>query len=114
MFKEVVVSAAIILGFLINLAFVDHPNITTYTIAFALSLAGLSPFVFWWRCCTMKKKLREAVAVEDCDSDATSSMPLSIGQVLGLSTTPVSEPDIEKAMIKPRDEASGSFSAEGS
>jgi hypothetical protein len=113
MFKEVVVSAAIILGFLINVAFVDHPNITTYTIAFALSLAGLSPFVFWWRYRTMKKALR-AVAVEDGVGDATPLIPLSVGQVLGLSTTSVSEPDIEKGIAKPKEEASGSACGEGS
>lgn len=62
----------------------------------------------------MKKELREAVAVDDGDSDATPLMPLSIGQVLGLSTTSVSEPDIEKGIAKPKEEASGSACGEGS
>jgi hypothetical protein len=63
MFKEVVISGAIILGFLINIAFVAHPDATSYTIAFVISLVTLSPFVLWWRYHTTKKELREAGAV---------------------------------------------------
>jgi hypothetical protein len=48
MFKEIV-SLAIILGFILNIIYVAHPNTTSYTIAFALSLLALSPFVLLWR-----------------------------------------------------------------
>jgi hypothetical protein len=48
MFKEIV-SLAIILGFILNIIYVAHPNTTSYTIAFVLSLIALSPFVLLWR-----------------------------------------------------------------
>lgn len=47
MFKEVV-SLAIILGFIWNILYVDHPNTRSYTIAFVGSLIVLSPFIFGW------------------------------------------------------------------
>ena len=48
MFKEIV-SLDIILGFILNIIYVAHPNTTSYTIAFVLSLIALSPFVLLWR-----------------------------------------------------------------
>jgi hypothetical protein len=48
MFKEII-SLAIILGFILNIFYVAHPNTTSYTIAFVLSLFALSPFVLLWR-----------------------------------------------------------------
>jgi hypothetical protein len=48
MFKEIV-SLAIILGFILNIIYVAHPNTTSYTIAFVLSLIALSPFLLLWR-----------------------------------------------------------------
>jgi len=47
MFKEVV-SLAIILGFIWNILYVDHPDTRSYTIAFVGSLIVLSPFVLCW------------------------------------------------------------------
>ncbi|KAH7360333.1 hypothetical protein BKA65DRAFT_547056 [Rhexocercosporidium sp. MPI-PUGE-AT-0058] len=47
MFKEVV-SLAIILGFIWNILYVEHPDTRSYTIAFAGSLLALSPFVLGW------------------------------------------------------------------
>jgi hypothetical protein len=47
-FKEIV-SLAIILGFILNIIYVAHPNTTSYTIAFVLSLIALSPFTLLWR-----------------------------------------------------------------
>jgi len=114
MFKEVIISAAVILGFLLNLAFVDQPNITTYTIAFAMSLAGLSPFVLWWIYRTTKKESKKAVAVEDGNIDGTPLTSLSFWQRWRLNTAPIPEIDLEKGTIKPKDEASRSNSAEGS
>lgn len=48
MFKEVV-SLAIIVSFFLNLAYVPHPNSSSYTFYFVLSLLVISPFVFAWR-----------------------------------------------------------------
>ncbi|EKD20811.1 hypothetical protein MBM_01493 [Drepanopeziza brunnea f. sp. 'multigermtubi' MB_m1] len=47
MFKEVV-SLAIILGFIWNILYVEHPDTRSYTIAFVGSLLALSPFVLCW------------------------------------------------------------------
>lgn len=47
MFKEAV-SLAIVLGFMWNILYVDHPNARSYTLAFLGSLVGLSPFVLAW------------------------------------------------------------------
>ncbi|KAG4433704.1 hypothetical protein IFR05_010813 [Cadophora sp. M221] len=47
MFKEVV-SLAIILGFIWNILYVDHPDTRSYTIAFVGSFIALSPFVLGW------------------------------------------------------------------
>ena len=48
MFKEFV-SLAIIGSFILNIIFVDHPNTTSYTLYFSLSLFALSPFALLWR-----------------------------------------------------------------
>lgn len=48
MFKEVV-SGAIMIGFVLNLAFVDHPDQKSYTIAFVIALVMECPFLaVWW------------------------------------------------------------------
>ncbi|TVY36979.1 hypothetical protein LSUB1_G004346 [Lachnellula subtilissima] len=115
MFKEVVVSGAIILGFLINIAFVAHPNTTSYTIAFIISLVGLSPFAVWWRYHATKRALREAGAVEEDEEIPLRS--LSVGQLLGLNSATTPDLDAEKGMgwkAIPSDEASGSAGIEGS
>ncbi|TVY12870.1 hypothetical protein LARI1_G008850 [Lachnellula arida] len=114
MFKEVVVSGAIILGFLFNIAFVAHPDTTSYTIAFIISLVVLSPFVLWWRYRTMKGVLREAGAVEEDEEIPLRS--LSVGQLLGLSSAATPGLDAEQGMgwkVVPSDEASGSVGVEG-
>ncbi|KAK2629105.1 hypothetical protein QTJ16_002208 [Diplocarpon rosae] len=65
MFKEVV-SLAIILGFIWNLLYIDHPDTKSYTIAFVGSLAALSPLVLGWICWRESKKgvtFRETLSV---------------------------------------------------
>ncbi|KAI9055202.1 hypothetical protein LZ554_000166 [Drepanopeziza brunnea f. sp. 'monogermtubi'] len=47
MFKEVV-SLAVILGFVWNILYIEHPDTRSYTIAFVGSLLALSPFVLYW------------------------------------------------------------------
>ena len=64
MFKEVV-SLAIILGFMWNVLFVEHPDRATYTVAFVLSLLVLAPFVVFWRYWAATTRLNEMVEVED-------------------------------------------------
>lgn len=63
MFKELV-SLAIIAGFILNIIYVDHPNTTSYTIAFVLSLSVISPVVFgvrYWISWRQQRKSREMV-----------------------------------------------------
>ncbi|KAE9379442.1 hypothetical protein N431DRAFT_526566 [Stipitochalara longipes BDJ] len=48
MFKELV-SLAIIVGFILNILYVEHPDTNSYTIAFVLSMAVFSPFALAWR-----------------------------------------------------------------
>ncbi|CZS89999.1 uncharacterized protein RAG0_01148 [Rhynchosporium agropyri] len=55
MFKEVV-SLAIILGFIWNIIYVEHPDTRSYTIAFVGSLGALAPFVLGWHCWNEVKK----------------------------------------------------------
>lgn len=117
MFKEVVISGAIILGFLINIAFVAHPDVASYTIAFVISLIILSPFVFWWKYHTTKKELREAGVVEEDEEIPLRS--LSVGQLLGLNSPSTLDVDVEKRQSQKTktelsDEASGSVDAEES
>jgi hypothetical protein len=64
MFKEVV-SLAIIMGFIINIVYVDHPNSASYTAAFVLSLIILSPFVLWLKWGTIVKPRRQLCNVRD-------------------------------------------------
>ncbi|TVY89787.1 hypothetical protein LAWI1_G003681 [Lachnellula willkommii] len=92
MFKEVVISGAIILGFLFNIAFVAHPDTTSYTIA----LVVLSPFALWWRYRTMKRVLREAGAVEEDEEIPLRS--LSVGRLLGLRSAATPGLDAEQGM----------------
>lgn len=64
MFKEVV-SLAIIFGFILNILYVDHPNTMSYTIAFVISLAALSPgaAIIMYR--RMVRKRREIKEMEE-------------------------------------------------
>ena len=115
MFKEVVVSGAIILGFLFNIAFVAHPNTASYTIAFIISLVRLSPFAVWWRYLATKRALREAGAVEEDEDIPLRS--LSVGQLLGLHSATTPDLDVEQGKgwkAIPSAETSGSAGAEGS
>lgn len=64
MFKEVV-SLAIIFGFILNILYVDHPNTTSYTIAFVISLAVLSPGVAIIMYRRMVRKRREIKEMEE-------------------------------------------------
>ncbi|KAH8658795.1 hypothetical protein BGZ60DRAFT_434279 [Tricladium varicosporioides] len=118
MFKEVVISAAILLGFLLNILFVDHPNVASYTIAFVISLVVLSPFVVWWKFRAMRKELG---LIGEVEGDGAALTPILTPTALGVSRLlrlgsvggPVA--DVEKGEVKPKanatqPEASGSGS----
>ena len=46
---EIIITTAIILGFILNIAFVNHPDTTSYTIAFVLSLLVEGAVMgMWW------------------------------------------------------------------
>lgn len=48
MFKEIVFSAAIISSFFLNMAFVDHPNASSYTLCFVISLLAIAVLLLLW------------------------------------------------------------------
>lgn len=64
MFKEVV-STAIILGWVLNFAFVDHPDRKSYTIAFVISLLFECPFLAAWRYWWVPRSLERAEESQD-------------------------------------------------
>ncbi|CZR66259.1 uncharacterized protein PAC_16160 [Phialocephala subalpina] len=66
MFKEVV-SLAIITGFVVNILYVPHPNSTSYTVAFILSLAAMAPFILVWKYWARARAIR---AARDAHEDA--------------------------------------------
>ncbi|KAH8815921.1 hypothetical protein F5884DRAFT_747443 [Xylogone sp. PMI_703] len=52
MFLEIIVTNAILINFILNFLFVAHPDTTSYTIYFIVSLLLESPFVLlycWWK-----------------------------------------------------------------
>ncbi|KAH6681896.1 hypothetical protein B0J14DRAFT_225943 [Halenospora varia] len=111
MFKEVVISAAILLGFLLNILFVDHPNVVSYTIAFVISLGALSPFVIWWKFRAMRRELGLVGEVEGGDATLTPILtPTALGVSRLLRLGSVEEPvaDAEKGEVKPKTNATQS------
>lgn len=71
MFKEIV-SAAIIIGLLLNVAFVRHPDQNSYSIAFIIGLLIECPFLaVWWYLKTNERQQQvveqEVEASEDED-----------------------------------------------
>lgn len=90
MFKEVIISAAILLGFALNVLFVDHPDVYSYTVAFVISLAILSPVIAW-------RYLRTGGA-EEVESENVDS--LSLTQHLGLAVGQDSvDLDVERGVM---------------
>lgn len=64
MFKEVV-SLAIIFGFVLNVLYVPHPNSTSYTVAFVLSLAVMAPFILGWKYWARARAIRAAMEAHE-------------------------------------------------
>jgi hypothetical protein len=95
MLKEVV-SLAIILSFIINLVFVPHPNSSSYTIYFVLSLLAISPFLALWRLWLSPRAARE-LEPRDVASMGLVSVSDAFGAIsdadLGLGA------DLEKGLV---------------
>lgn len=83
MFKEIIISAAILLGFALNVFFVDHPDVYSYTVAFIIGLAILSPVIVW-------RYLRSMVPEKVDNNNVDSPTTPSLSQSLGLSVRQVS------------------------
>lgn len=106
MLKEVV-SLATILGFILNIAYVDHPNTTSYTIAFVISLAFISPFVLAYRFWSDPKRYRRVKDAEDADEvlvsergGAVGLANVTISQVLDVrAAEEMKEADLEKGVV---------------
>ncbi len=73
MLKEIV-SLAIILGFVMNIVYVDHPNTTSYTIAFVLSLVILSPLVLWMKWTAVMEYRRSHWSVQSHDEESVAML----------------------------------------
>ena len=95
MMKEVV-SLAIILSFIMNLVFVPHPNSSSYTIYFVLSLLAISPFLALWRLWFSSR-----AATEPEGRDAASIGLASVSDALGaISDTDLGlGADLEKGLV---------------
>ncbi|EPE35088.1 hypothetical protein GLAREA_10784 [Glarea lozoyensis ATCC 20868] len=101
MFKEVIVSAAIILGFFLNLFFVEHPNVTSYTITFAISMVVITPFALWWRYRgILAKKAEETEGYEQLSmgSLAVSDALSLVAPITGRGGERTGDADVEKGV----------------
>jgi hypothetical protein len=96
MLKEVV-SLAIILGFVLNIFYVDHPNTQSYTTAFVISLVAISPFLLAWKWWTTARNRRISQREEECGSLMLGSVTVS--EVLGGDGGAGPSADIEKGDV---------------
>jgi len=67
MFKEIV-SLAIIMSFIFNIIYVDHPNKASYTVYFSLSLAAMTPFYLACHYWSARREAMEREENEDLES----------------------------------------------
>ena len=95
MFKEIV-SLAIILGFILNILFVEHPNSSTYTISFVFSLSALSPFVLLWQ---WKFGSAERIQKNVIGSADASLVEVVVAGLAVAVESPV-EVDVEKGIVE--------------
>jgi len=96
MFKELV-SLAIIVGFILNIFYVEHPNTTSYTIAFALSLAVLSPVALVWKYWVTSRRLR---SLRDAVEDVEDELFVSVSEAMGLGKDTRSMADVEMGFVQ--------------
>ena len=92
MFKEVV-SLAIIAGFVVNILYVPHPNSTSYTVAFILSLAAMAPFILVWKYWARARAIR---AAREAHEDAVDLVFVSVSDAA--ATEERSRADLEKGL----------------
>lgn len=90
---QVTVSLAIILCFIANLLWVNHPDYRSYTLYFTLSLLVLAPFVIAW-----KLWIAEAMGLgsEDLEDQRAVSHEIDLEPgIAGLSIGDVEEESLE-------------------
>jgi hypothetical protein len=75
MFNEVV-SLAIIVSFILNIIFVDHPNTSSYTIYFVIGLAVICPPIFGWK---YRKPRRETMAAGEMGPE--ENVPMRVARL---------------------------------
>jgi hypothetical protein len=95
MFKEVVVSLAIIFSFLLNILYVDHPNTISYTSGFVVSLVAMSPFILYWRYRARAGAIR---AAREAHEDGVDLAFLGVSEILGGRVSEGSMADLEKGL----------------
>lgn len=96
MFKELV-SLAIIVGFILNIFYVEHPNTTSYTIAFVLGMALFSPFALAWRYRAFLGQLR---AVREAGDEVEGEPFVSVSGTTGISKGVPSIADVEMGLLQ--------------
>ena len=94
MFKEIVVSAAIISSFLLNIAFVDHPDVSSYTIYFIISLLAIPLLLLLWNYvrsgnnfATCLRELGATVGIMNVSEDNPPQLMDGVAVVEGLDLT---------------------------
>jgi membrane protease YdiL (CAAX protease family) len=101
MFKELV-SLAIIVGFILNILYVEHPDTNSYTIAFVLSMAVFSPFALAWR---YRASLSQLGATKNPAQVVEGQLSVSVSGVrVGKGVRPIA--DVELGLIQTEDTAS--------
>jgi hypothetical protein len=96
MFKELV-SLAIIVGFILNIFYVEHPDTTSYSIAFVLSMAVFSPFALAWR---YRAALRQLRATRDAAEVVEEEPFVSVSGAGGVSKGVKSSADVEMCLMQ--------------
>jgi hypothetical protein len=95
MFKELV-SLAIIVGFILNILYVEHPDTTSYTIAFVLSMAVFSPFALAWR---YRDALRQWRAIRDAAEEVEEEPVVRVSGATRVSKGVQSSADVEMGLM---------------
>lgn len=101
MFKEFV-SGAIIIDFVLNVLFVDHPDTASYTFYFSLSFLGLTPFMALWA-----YWMRDTSTTSNTGAARLPIVAAMMGPAMaeidleaGMSRESQNEPDSDKALLE--------------
>ena len=95
MFKELV-TLAIIVGFVLNILYVEHPDTSSYTIAFVVCMAVFSPFALAWR---HRVSLRKFFSARKADGETEVQPPVGVSEVR-LSKGVKPSADVELGLIQ--------------